>query len=127
MASYYITSQSRALVRYDVRAWRRLVEAEGITSQLESCVAVYAATASIDVSQLDLNTFLLAYENQLYAMKFSDEQVLEYIDTAEAVYERLKKDAKSPGGSPAATVSARALTQRPSGPGSLAFYPPLSS
>jgi len=32
--SYYITVQARAMVRYDILAWRRLVEADGITSKL---------------------------------------------------------------------------------------------
>lgn len=92
MASYFVTVQSRALVRYDVRAWRRSIEAEGITQQIESCLAMYAAKASIDVSKLDLNTFLLGYEDQLFRMGFTDKQTLEYIDYAEEVYRKLVGD-----------------------------------
>lgn len=90
--SYYITVQARAMVRYDIYAWRRLVEASGITSKIEACMAIYASKASIDVAALDLNTFLLAYEDQLTKMGFTEKETLEYIDYAEVVYKKLRGD-----------------------------------
>lgn len=90
MRSYYITVQSRALVRYDVLAWRRMIEATGITSQIESALALYASKASIDAEKLDLNTFLLAYEDQLFKMGFTEKQTIEYMDYAESVYWKLR-------------------------------------
>ncbi|GAA0751113.1 hypothetical protein LRH25_32005 [Ideonella azotifigens] len=124
MHSYYITVQSRALVRYDIMAWRRLVEAEGITSQIQSCMAVYASKASIDVASLDLNTFLLAYEDQLYKMGFSEKENIEYIDYAESVYNKLIGASRANAGSatrgPATLGTAKPV---PSRPGELLFLP----
>jgi len=94
MRSYYITVQARALVRYDISAWRRTVEASAITSHLESCLAIYASKASIDVKELDLNTFLIAYENQLNKMNFTNEETLEYIEYAEKIYDKLSGNSK---------------------------------
>jgi hypothetical protein len=90
MRSYYITVQSRALVRYDVLAWRRMIEATGITSQIESALALYASKASIDPEKLDLNAFLIAYEDQLFKMGFTDKETIEYMDYAEDVYWKLR-------------------------------------
>lgn len=127
MRSYYITAQARALVRYDVLAWRRLVEADGITSQIESCLAIHASKASIDVGELDLNTFLIAYENQLYKMGFTDDKVLEYVDAAEAVYKRLKGETTLSTSGPAMRRRpARTLAAQPTGPGILTFAPALT-
>lgn len=96
MRSYYITAQSRALVRYDILVWRRNIEASGITKKIESCMAIYASKASIDVKKLDLNTFLLGYEDQLFKMGFNEKETLEYIDYAEEVYRKLIGDQSGP-------------------------------
>ena len=95
MRSYYIIAQSRALVRYDIYAWRRLIEAQGITEKIESCMAIYASKASIKVEDLDLNTFLLGYEDQLYKMGFPEDETLKYIDYAEEVYDKLTRNSSS--------------------------------
>jgi hypothetical protein len=106
MMSYYITVQTTALVRYDIYAWRRQIEATGIIKQIESCLAVYASKASVDVQKLDLNTFLLAYDQQLSKMGFTEKQALEMVEYAEKVYFKLKGRAESelgfaPNASPA--------------------------
>ena len=126
MRRYYITAQSRALVRYDILAWRRLIEAEGITTQIESCMAIYASKASVDVSALDLNTFLLAYEDQLHKMGFDEAETLEYIEKAEEVYNKLKGETPSPSvTTPYPMV--RSASPRPSRPGDIVFSPGLSN
>ncbi|MGB3763378.1 MAG: hypothetical protein WA966_09150 [Ornithinimicrobium sp.] len=98
MSTYYITAQSRALVRYDIRAWQRTVQATGITTQIESCLALYASKAAIDVTQLDLNNFLISYEDQLSKMGFTDNQISEYLDEAEATFGRLSGRGNGAGG-----------------------------
>jgi hypothetical protein len=100
MRSYYITVQSRALVRYDVLAWRRMIEATAITSQIESALALYASKASIDAEKLDLNAFLIAYEDQLFKMGFTDKESVEYMDYAEQIYWKLRGGGGPPLGDP---------------------------
>ena len=91
MRSYYITVQARAIVRYDIIAWRRIIEATGITSKIESCLAIYASKASVDVKKLDLNAFIAVYGQELKNMEFSEKEISEYMDYAEEVYEKLKR------------------------------------
>lgn len=141
MRSYYITVQARALVRYDIIAWRRLVEATAITSRIEACLAVYASKASVDVGALDLNTFLLGYEDQLAKMNFPEKEIQEYLDTAEAAYKRLRGDSGGtpPGAVPVGMVASRGTPPRsvpapmvtspeprPLTPGELIYVPELS-
>ncbi|MEM7482499.1 MAG: hypothetical protein AAF481_15090 [Acidobacteriota bacterium] len=118
--SYYVTVQSRALVRYDICAWRRTVEATGITSQIERASAIFACKASVDVGALDLNTFLLAYQDQLSMMGFPRDETLKYIDEAEKVYQKLKGESSSSGSlERIAAITPSGL--RPSRPGQIVF------
>lgn len=126
MRSYYITVQARAMVRYDVLAWRRIVEAQGITNQIEACLAIYASKASVDVKALDLNTFLLAYEDQLTKMKFTEQQTLEYINYAEEVYKRLVGGVSSTPAIASDRPMLASAKPRPNRPGDLVFYPAFS-
>jgi hypothetical protein len=123
MRSYYITVQSRALVRYDIIAWRRNIEAKGITSKIESAMALFASKASIDVASLDLNTFLLAYEDQLTKMGFSEQENLEYIDYAEQVYNKLRGESSN---SQSANYKNSVFSKpKPLRPGDIMFYPEI--
>jgi hypothetical protein len=126
--SYYITVQARALVRYDIMAWRRLVEAEGITAKIQACMAIYASKASIDVAALDLNTFLLAYEDQLTKMNFSERETMEYIDYAEEVYKKLRGEVGSTLVAPvnAMVWSSGPKSVRPVRPSEPVFFPEMS-
>lgn len=126
--SYYITVQARALVRYDILAWRRLVEAQGITTQIQACMAIYASKASIDVSALDLNTFLLAYEDQLTKMNFTDKETLAYIDQAEEIYKKLRGEGASEFAAPARAMvlSGASRAARPQRPSEPVFFPAMS-
>lgn len=91
MRSYYVISQAAALVRYDILAWKRNVEAESIKKTFEQCTAFYLSKASVDVRTLDLNTFLLAYSNQLMLMSnLKSEDIEKYIDEAERIYWKLR-------------------------------------
>jgi hypothetical protein len=92
MSSYYIVVQGLAIARYDIRAWSRRIEAVGITKQIENSMAIVAYKSSVDVNNVSLNTFLIAYETQLQAMQFTPTQQIEYLEYAEKLYFRLRGD-----------------------------------
>lgn len=90
MKSYYIVVQSYGIARYDICAWSRQVEASGITTSIESALAFTAAQSSVDVQKISFNTFLIAYGDQLTKIGFTEQQITEYIDYAEVVFNRLR-------------------------------------
>lgn len=94
MESYYIVVQDYAIARYDVRAWARQIEATGITSKIESALAIVAFKSSVDINKISLNSFLLAYGSQLAAMGFPPDKQKEYIDYAEEIYSKLRGDGR---------------------------------
>jgi hypothetical protein len=90
MSSYYIIVQDYGIARYDIRIWTRKIEAQGITSQIETTLASVAFKSSVDISKLSFNTFLIAYGSQLDAMHFAKDQQKEYLDYAIEIYNRLR-------------------------------------
>ena len=94
MSSYYIVVQSFAILRFDIRVWSRRIEADGITKQIETALATVAYKSSVDVSKLTLNTFLIAYQDQLSKVGIPEADWEKYLDTAEKMFDRLR------GGSP---------------------------
>jgi len=69
LGTYYITADDVAVVRYDVQVWSRKIEVTGLTSAIESAMAIVAYRSSVKVSKVSLNTFRAAYGSQLNEMK----------------------------------------------------------
>ena len=90
MSSYYIVVQSFAILRFDVRVWSRQIEAVGITKKIETALAIVAYKSSVDVQKITLNTFLIAYQDQLAKIGVPEAQWNEYITTAEALFKKLR-------------------------------------
>lgn len=90
LSTYYIVVQDYGIARYDFRVWSRQIEAQGITSQIETALACVAFKSSVDVSKLSFNTFLIAYGSQLEAMNFPKDQQKEYLDYAIVIYNKLR-------------------------------------
>jgi hypothetical protein len=92
MSSYYIIVQDYGIVRYDVRAWARQIEAAGITTQIETALAITAYKSTVDVRKIDYNAFLTAYGGQLAAMGFPPDKQKEYLTYAREIFDQLRKE-----------------------------------
>jgi hypothetical protein len=88
--SYYIVVQDYAIARYDIRAWTRHIEAAGITTKIETAMAIVTFKSSVDVMKVSFNTFLLSYAAQLALMEFTQKEQEEYLDYAEKIYNKLR-------------------------------------
>lgn len=90
MKSYYIVVQQFGMVRFDVRAWSRQIEASGITSNIQTCLAIVAYKSSVDVQKLSFNSFLVLYQDQLAKIGVPESDWNKYLTEAEEMYKRLK-------------------------------------
>jgi hypothetical protein len=117
-STYYIVVQDYAIARYDLRAWSRYIEAQGIVEEIENALAIVAYKSSVDVSKISFNTFLMAYSNQLKMMGFDGSQIKEYLDAAWQVFSDLRKDASPAGLATSAAPLALGSV------GGVAFTPP---
>jgi len=114
MSSYYIVVQDYGIARYDIRAWARQIEASGITSQIETALAIVAFKSSVDITKLSFNTFLIAYAGQLSLMNIPPDKQKEYLAYAKEIYDQLRQNS-----GPTVESGAPALASSVSGP--LAF------
>ena len=92
MGIYFIVVQDFSIARYDFRVWARQIKAAGITSQIQTALALVALKSSVDIMKISFNTFLLAYGLQLAAMAIPPERQGELIQYAEKVFERLRRE-----------------------------------
>jgi hypothetical protein len=88
--SYYIIVEGLSIVRMDLSAWSRQIEVSGITTHIENALAFQAAKSSVDVDAITFNTFLQAYKSQLEKMKFTPEQLKEFIIQSKEIFELLR-------------------------------------
>lgn len=95
LSSYYIIVQNYGIARYDIKVWARKIEAKGITSKIQDCLAIAAFKSSVDVSKISFNTFLIAYDQQLSLMNIPQSDIDTYITKAETLYHKLRGDKDS--------------------------------
>lgn len=90
MHSYYIIVEGLSIVRFDIMAWQRKIEATGITTEIENAMTFTAFKSSVDVDKITFNTFLQAYKNQLEKLKFTDAELIAFIKKSKEVFELLR-------------------------------------
>lgn len=89
MKSYYIVVQKFGMVRFDVRAWSRQIEASGITSNIQTSLAIVAYKSSVNVKKLSFNSFLVLYQDQLANIGIPESDWDKYLTEAEAMFKKL--------------------------------------
>lgn len=97
--SYYIVVEGLSIVRMDISAWSRRIEATGITSKIENALAFQAAKSSVNVDAITFNTFLQAYKAQLEKLNLPPDKLKEFILQSKEIFELLRDSNTSPNGS----------------------------
>ncbi|GGN42827.1 hypothetical protein GCM10010842_29650 [Deinococcus daejeonensis] len=87
--TYYVVVQNYSVIRFDVRAWAREIEAQGITENIETCLVIVGYQSSVDVRKLDFNAFIGLYQLQLAKLGIPDSDWQTYFTDAEAIYQKL--------------------------------------
>jgi hypothetical protein len=90
MRSYFIAIDGLSIIRMDVLAWQRHIEAKGFTSKIEHAMTFTASKASVDVDKITFNTFLQAYKAQLENMKIPPNELKKKIIESKEIFELLR-------------------------------------
>ena len=85
---YYVATDGLSPVRVDMKAWFQCATATSITTKMERIVTVVATKSVIDVTRIDLGTFLYLYQGQFNANEMTMEQLSAAIDAAADVYNK---------------------------------------
>lgn len=96
MHSYYIVVEGLSIVRMDISAWSRRIEATGITTKIDNALAFQAAKSSVNVDAITFNTFLQAYKAQLEKMQLPPEKLKEFILQSKEIFELLRDNTIQP-------------------------------
>lgn len=90
MHSYYIIVDTYSIIRFDVMAWQRKIEAVGITEHIENALAITAVKSSVDVNKISFDVFLQIYKHQLDKLNIEGRELLEFIEEAKRTFELLR-------------------------------------
>lgn len=85
---YYVATDGLSPVRIDIKAWYQCVTAKSITTKMERIVTVVATKSVIDVTRIDLGTFLYLYQGQFNADEMTNEELSKAIDEAADIYNK---------------------------------------
>jgi hypothetical protein len=94
MHSYYIVVEGLSIVRMDISAWSRRIEASGITTKIENALAFQAVKSSVNVDAITFNTFLQAYKSQLDKLKLPPDKLKEFIIQSKEIFDLLRDSNK---------------------------------
>lgn len=90
MHAYYIVVEALSIVRFDISAWSRRIEAKGITSNIQNALAFQTVKSSVDVDAITFNTFLQAYKSQLNKLNLPPDKLKAFIIESKEVFELLR-------------------------------------
>ena len=62
---YYVLTEGLSTVRFDVKCWYRSIQSKSICSKVEKVTCVVGTKSVVDLSKIDLSTFLYLYQEQL--------------------------------------------------------------
>jgi hypothetical protein len=83
---YYIAIDGLTPVRIDVKAWYCTVTATSIKTKMERVVTVVATKSVIDITRIDLATFLYLYQSQFDANRMTPQELKAVIEEAANIY-----------------------------------------
>lgn len=83
---YFVATDGLSPVRVDIKAWYYGVTAKSITTKMERVTTVVATKSVIDVTRIDLGTFLYLYQSQYDVNKMSQKELTDAVNGAADVY-----------------------------------------
>ncbi|MFF7637770.1 hypothetical protein ACFZB9_32180 [Kitasatospora sp. NPDC008050] len=83
---YVVLTEEYSIVRLDLRAWQRSVEATGLRKRAEKVSAFVMVKSAVDLSKIGFNTFLYLYRGQLNAMHMDRTNIEKALDRAAQIY-----------------------------------------
>lgn len=94
--SHFLTvfAEGRALVRLDLKAWKRYTNIKSISTSAEQISAFVMVKSTIDASALDYNTFIQLYQNNLFekATGFTSQEIEQQLDDIQKIYQKFKEN-----------------------------------
>lgn len=86
MEKYYVLTEGLSTVRFDVKCWYRSINSKSIRSQYEKVTCVVGTKCIVDLSKIDLYTFLYLYQEQLKRAGIKGDDLQSEIKKVKEIY-----------------------------------------
>lgn len=87
MQKYYVVREGLSLVRLDIRSWYLNTTTQGIKELMEQIVVVKAVKSIVDLSQINVSTFIYFYQQQMNAAGMSYDEVIQELEQVKKIQE----------------------------------------
>lgn len=85
-SKYFVLSEGRSIIRVDYKMWSMDVMASSIRKKIEKILVVVAVKSSVRLQDLDLNTFISAYQYQMTHSNISGLEVVKELQQIQEIY-----------------------------------------
>ncbi|MFJ5774303.1 hypothetical protein [Streptomyces sp. NPDC093094] len=92
MHRYVVLTEEYSIIRLDLRAWQRSIEASGIRKMAQKVSAFVMVKSAVDLRKIGFNTFLYLYRGQLNAMHLEPTDIERALDRAAQVYSKFHQE-----------------------------------
>lgn len=95
MEKYYVLIDGYSAIRIDIKTWFRSVESTSLTEYCEKILCVAAIKSVVDLSKIDISTFMYFYQDQLMNMGIKGQDLEQEMDNIRKIYDKFKQDMNS--------------------------------
>jgi len=108
-----VFAEGRALVRLDLKAWKRFTNVKSLSESAEQISAFVMCKSTINAEVLDYNTFIQLYQKNLYekASGFTPEQISQQLDEIDSIYKKFLANQRSEPKARRAGINAPSSTE----------------
>lgn len=90
LEKYYVLTNNMSVVRFDVKGWYRNIQAKSLYKAAEKVTCFVATQSIVDLSKIDLSTFLYLYKEQLNKSKILDDDMDKELDRVIEIYNKFR-------------------------------------
>lgn len=83
---YYILTEGLSAVRFDVKCWYRSIQCKSLYSKAEKVSCFVGTKSIVDLSKIDLSTFVYLYQQQLINSGVTGADMKEELKTVKEIY-----------------------------------------
>lgn len=91
---YYILIEDHSAVRLDIKFWYHSVESTSLHEHCEKITCTVATKSIVDLSKIDISTFLYIYQNQLISSEINKEDLEQELENVRKIYDKFQQSMK---------------------------------
>lgn len=91
MEKYFILIDGYSAIRLDIKCWFHSVESTSLYTYCEKISCVVVTKSIVDLSKIDISTFMYFYQTQLVSAGINGKELEEEMETVRKIYDKFQQ------------------------------------